>query len=135
MMMTQELNRMWKKQLVGMGESAIPRLETAWEATVDEIVQQRIEDIIQLIQHNKTLDELIAWKELGGNSLLQGWYLISKFQYPDLTFDSFKNAINRLTSKIWLETPRGANVPERLRVINRLLYRQENFRGKSTQSF
>ena len=124
-----------EQQLVGMGESVIPRLETAWESAGDEVVQQRIEDIIQLIQRNHTLDELRAWKERGGDSLLQGWYLISKFQFPELPYDTFKNAINRLTSKIWLETPRGANVPERLRVINRVLYRQENFRGNRRSPF
>jgi len=118
-----------KDKLISMGEDAIPELERAWEANQDEFVQERIEDIIHVIQTERTVEGLKEWKEEGANSLLKGWYLVSRFQYAELDYVGFKNEINRLTNRIWLEMRTGMNLTERLMVINRMLFVHEKYRA------
>lgn len=118
-----------KDKLVSMGDEVIPRLEQAWESQKDELVQNRIEEIIHVIQTKGTIDGLKTWREQGGNSLLRGWYLVTQYQYPELDFLTFKNSINRLIHKIWLEIRTGMEIPEKLLVINRMLFSRERFRS------
>ena len=42
------------KSLVNFGPDIIPQLEKAWEFSTDEILQQRIENLIQDIQNSNT---------------------------------------------------------------------------------
>ena len=50
-------------KLLSLGEGIIPRLEAAWEEEADTDIQQRLEDIIYLIQIKGTIEELQAWME------------------------------------------------------------------------
>ncbi len=114
--------------LISLGSDAIPQLEAAWEKQTDELVQGRIEDIIDTIQTSVTLEGLEDWKSMGGGSLLRGWFLVSRFQFPELDYITYKNEINRLVNRIWLEFRSGMNLPEKLLVINRMLFVRERFK-------
>ncbi len=117
-----------KDTLISLGEGVIPKLEEAWESQGDEFVQSRIEDIIYHIQTGQVLDSIHSWKSVGGGSLLRGWYLVSRFHFPELDYLVYKNEVNRLVNRIWLEFRPGMNLPEKLLVINRMLFVQEKFR-------
>lgn len=117
-----------KSTLISLGEEVIPRLEEAWEKQPDEMVQGRIEDIIYTIQTQQALDSLRQWKSVGGGSLLRGWYLASRFHFPELDYLTYKNEVNRLVNRIWLEFRSGMNLPEKLLVINRMLFVREKYR-------
>ncbi|MEM6768209.1 MAG: transglutaminase-like domain-containing protein [Bacteroidota bacterium] len=116
-------------KLLAMGESIIPRLEAIWEESPGELVQEKIEDIIHTIQSRKTLLELKEWFLEEEPSLLQGWILVTKFQYPELDTVQIKQNISRLVHKTWLELKTGMNIPERLIVLNRMLFSKEKFRA------
>ncbi len=114
--------------LLAMGNAVIPRLEAAWELEVNETVQSRIEDIIQTIQVKQTEDELSEWKSSPHTPLLQGWYLITKYQFPEISFETYYNSVNRLIHKAWLEHTPHMNIPEKISVINRMLYHRERYK-------
>ena len=114
--------------LLSMGDSVIPRLEAAWEIEINETVQGRIEDIIQTIQTQQTEDELREWKNSPHTPLLQGWYLVTKYQFPEISFETHYNSVNRLIHKAWLEHTPHMNIPEKISVINRLLYQRERYK-------
>ncbi|MEO0896314.1 MAG: transglutaminase-like domain-containing protein [Bacteroidota bacterium] len=118
-----------RNKLIELGQEVIPELEQAWESQKDEYVQGRIEDIIHSIQSRDTIFELREWQMAGGGNLLKGWYLVSRYQYPELDFEPYKNQINRLVNRIWLEMRSGMTLPERLKVVNRMLFTREKFRA------
>jgi len=117
-----------EQTLLSMGGSVIPRLEEAWEKEDNEWVQTRIEDIIQTIQNQQTETELLEWKSSPHTPLLEGWFLVSKYQFPDITYETYYNAINRLIHKAWLEHSPHMNIPEKITVINRMLFQRERYR-------
>ncbi|MEM8901782.1 MAG: transglutaminase-like domain-containing protein [Bacteroidota bacterium] len=116
-------------KLLAMGESVIPRLEAIWEESPGELVQEKIEDIIHTIQSRKTLLKLKEWFMEEEPDLLQGWILVTQFQYPELDVVQIKQDISRLVHKTWLELKTGMNIPERLIVLNKMIFSKEKFRA------
>jgi regulator of sirC expression with transglutaminase-like and TPR domain len=117
-----------ESRLLALGGKGISRLEEAWADVKDENIQNRLEDIIHLIQSRETAARLQAWQESEEEDLLQGWFLLSRYLYPNLEFAPLNNRINRLVNRIWLELRRDMTVAEKLMVINRMLFSKENFR-------
>ncbi|MEM7656803.1 MAG: transglutaminase family protein [Bacteroidota bacterium] len=118
-----------QEKLLSLGQEGIPRLETAWEQSSNEVISSRIEDLIHRIQTKDTINDLKRWREHGGGSLFKGWFLISQFRYPGMDLMQYKNEINRLVHRIWLETRAGMDLGDKLKVINRMLFGRESYRG------
>lgn len=118
-----------EKHLLSIGEGIVPRLEEAWENEVKENIQDKISAIIQRIQVQSTADELVEWKNGGCRDLLMGWFIISKFQYPNIEYSRFRNQINRMVNMIWLEMYSGTNYADRILAINRILFDIDQYKS------
>lgn len=121
----------WSR-LAEMGREGLGRLEKAWEGASDPALQKRLEETIHQLQLQEVGEDLLAWRKGGGNDLLQGWFLVTKFQYPDLDLDKFKNEVNRLVNKTWLELNPSMEPLEQLQVLNHILFRMEGYGPNNT---
>jgi hypothetical protein len=90
-------------KLFSLGVEGIPLLESAWETSENQLIQKRLEDLINKIQFSNVKDRLIKWIAKGSEDLLEGALIISKFQYPEL--DEFKvtQKIDSISKTIWIE--------------------------------
>ena len=118
-----------EQKLFSLGEMVIPTLEKAWEQEGNEQLQNRIADVIHVIQRQHTITDLKEWKVSKSNDLLKGWYLVTQYQFPELDFGIYKRMVNRLVNKIWLELRGGMSVRDKFRIINRMLFERERFKG------
>lgn len=118
-----------EEELFGLGPKGIEKLEAAWESVGDAIVQARIEELISRIQITHFSGQLLQWRLAGGESLLEGWLLLTQLQYPMLNVQKYRNEIQRLVSKIWLQLDSRMNELERLITINKQLYSVEKYAG------
>lgn len=121
-----------RERILSMGEEVIPALENVWENTFNNILQTRIEDIIQTIQFNNVLEELKLWADTGGVDLLTGTMLVSKYQYPDLDEEHVRKQIELIRRDVWLELNSNLTAYEKVRVINHILFDVYNFTGNTT---
>ena len=71
-------------RLMEMGAEVIPILEGAWEDSENEIIQTRIENIIQKINYDDVCRKLVNWARLGGQNLLNGGLLRAQYQFPEM---------------------------------------------------
>ncbi|MFK7973110.1 MAG: transglutaminase family protein [Bacteroidia bacterium] len=117
-----------EEALLNMGVSAVPRLETAWSEVKDEVIQQRLEDIIRLLQSNETLEAIAGWKQAGAKDLLYGWYLITRFRFSNIDYTPMRNRINRLVNRAWLELNSDMELAEKCMVLNKLIFKKEGFK-------
>jgi regulator of sirC expression with transglutaminase-like and TPR domain len=117
-----------EEALLSMGSTAVPKLEAAWSDMKDEVIQRRLEDIIRLIQGNETLEALASWRNDNAKDFLYGWYLITRYRFPNLDYTPIRNRINRLVNRTFLELKSGMDLPEKCMVINRMLFQTEGFR-------
>lgn len=122
-------------QLISMGREVIPRLEEAWETETYPEVQQKLEDIIHLIQSQDTIQGLKEWREAGGKDLLEGWMLVTKFQYPEIDRSVFDREFSRLSHKIWLEFRSSMQIADKLSKVNQILFETERFKANRRSPF
>lgn len=121
-----------KEKILYYGIDAIPLLEDAWDNSFDNNIQSRIEEIIHSIQLSNLKNALVNWKKNNRLNLLEGFYLVSKYQYPDLNFDNLKEQVERIEKDIWLELNSNLTALEKIKVINHILFDINRFAGNKT---
>lgn len=118
-----------KGELLDIGHQVVPLLEDAWDLSYDVTFQNRVEDIIHQIHFELVKDEIIKWKDNPERSLLYGAYLIAKYQYPEITYDSIESFVAQLTQDIWIEMNPNLTAMEKVRVINEIFFNVHGFSG------
>ena len=121
-----------KEKILYYGIDAIPFLEDAWDNSFDNNIQSRIEEIIHSIQLNNLKNALVNWKENNRLDLLEGFYLVSRYQYPDLNYDNMKDQVARIEKDIWLELNSNLTALEKVKVINHVLFDINRFAGNKS---
>ena len=123
----------WDK-LIKLGVEGVDRLEAEWEIQEDPVIQRKIEDLIQHINLDDITEEIRNWRLDGGRDLLEGWLLITKFRYPELELQKYKDEINRLVNKTWLDINQGMDDVSRLKILNHILFVMEGFSGNRSET-
>lgn len=118
-----------RKKILYYGIDAVPLLEHAWDNSFDNIIQERIEDIIHNIQLTNLQAELSSWKIKNHLDLFKGFFLVSKYQYPDLSETEVKEKIERIEKDIWLELNTNLTALEKIKVINHIFFDIHRFSG------
>jgi regulator of sirC expression with transglutaminase-like and TPR domain len=121
-----------RHKLLFYGMDAVPVLENAWDNSFDNLIQDRIEEIIHDIQQNQLLSELKDWAKNFHYDLLKGFYLVSKYQYPDLDYKSLEDKVEIIKRDIWLELNSGLTALEKVKVINHIFFEVHGFKGNKT---
>ncbi len=111
-----------EQNLLKMGIGVIPQLESAWESSLNELLHQRIESVIQKIQFTNTKDNLVSWNENGCKNIIEGAFWIAKYQYPDLSLEDVLNQIDKIATDIIDEMPDETTNLAKIHVINHILY-------------
>lgn len=121
--------------LLDKGIDIVPDLERAWENSPESSVQERIESIIHKIQLNHIHKSLTLWITNGAADLLEGAYIIARYQYPDLGFYEIVNAIEKIRHDIWLEINDNLTALEKVRVINHILFDVHKFTANNSNYY
>ena len=115
---------MVEQELLKESDDIIPELEKKWEISLDGNCQERIENIIQHLQFKETSRLLNEWIKTGntGQSLLSGFLIIDRFQYPDVNALSIGVKLENIRKKIWLELNNSLTLLEKTTIINHFLF-------------
>ena len=121
-----------REKVLVYGLEAIPYLENAWDNSFNNSIQQRVEEIIHSIQVADLKQELKNWKEHDRINLLKGFYLITKFQYPDLNIAVIEEKIEKIKKDIWLELNSNLTALEKVKVLNHIIFDVYKFSGNKS---
>ena len=122
-----------RDELVALGIAVIPALEDVWERSrFGMIFQDRIEDIIHLIQFEQVKVSLSAWARNGANDLLEGLLLVNRYQYPELEEEKVRENLENIKKAIWLELNPNLTAFEKIKVFNHILYEEYGFTGNKS---
>ncbi len=114
-------------RLIELGEEVVPPLEKRWELTLKPELQVRIENVIREIQFNSLKRGMDSWKSGGGTNLLFGAYLVARFHYPELQYETLNEKIEKIKKDIWLELNNNLTALEKVKVMNYFLYDIHHF--------
>jgi regulator of sirC expression with transglutaminase-like and TPR domain len=117
-------------RIIELGDSIVPELERAWEIEdFGDLFRNRIEDMLQTIHFATVTNRLKTWKEGGGQDLLEGTLIVSRYRYPDLDERKVKNRLSIIRRDIQSELHDGLTAYEKVRVFNSVFYGSRKFRG------
>jgi len=120
-----------QQRLMELGSEAISPLESAWEQSLDSVLQERIEQIVHHIQFNEVKQDLQLWYHGGAFDLLQGVLIINRYQYPDLDEQAVVNQLEEIKREIWLGLYDEMSALEKIKYFNHVFYQQFGFRGNT----
>jgi len=82
----------------------------------------RIESLLNELHFSKVLSELSEWCVSSEKNLIHGLYIITSYQFPDLTLKQFQNQIANLQRRIWLEVNRRMTAFEIVEKMNTMWF-------------
>jgi regulator of sirC expression with transglutaminase-like and TPR domain len=120
-----------QEKLLEYGNDAIAHLETAWEKSLDTMMQERIENIVHTIQFTNVKQDLNLWYQSGAFDLLQGALIINRYQFPDLDEQAIVNQIEAIKREVWVGLQYEMSSIEKIKLINHVFYSQFGFSGNT----
>ncbi|WNB18801.1 transglutaminase-like domain-containing protein [Marivirga arenosa] len=130
----QEISSHVEGKIMSLGSDIIPYLEEQWENSFDPNVQRKIEDMIHNLQFSQLKEKLRDWKEGGAESLLEGMWLISLYQYPDTDLNELNKEVEQIYYDIWVELKEDLHPYDQVKIINSALFSKLKFRA-NTKNF
>jgi regulator of sirC expression with transglutaminase-like and TPR domain len=129
-----EVNQTVTRNLMDQGSDILPDLEAAWEESIDSEYQDRIISLMQEIQMQSTHTLLKEWISTGASDLLQGAYIIARYQYPDLQLQDVEKPLDKIIRDVWLELNNNLTALEKIRILNHILFEVNGFK-RNTKNF
>ncbi len=114
--------RLIRSRILAYGTEALPLLEGLLDQHFDEMLQERIMNLVQEIQLKEVYDGLKKWSETESQNLLKGFFLVSRFQYPNLNYKEMHARLDLVIRDIWLEMNDELTALEKVKVINHVLF-------------
>jgi len=113
--------------LLKQGQNIVPDLEKAWESTMDEKLQLRLENLIQEIQFNVVKDNLKRWINTGSEYILEGACCIAKSQFPELSMIKMNDQIEAIRKDVWIELNNNLTALEKVKILNYIMFDLHKF--------
>ncbi len=110
-----------------IGPTASEMLENAWSLSLDESYQKRVEYILDDISKNHAVELSKKWQLKNPDNLLEGYLIFTLYQYPNLNKEELMNQLENLKISIWIELNDNLTALEKIRVINHILFRVQQF--------
>ena len=118
-------------KLIQIGIDAIPYLESSWEENkYTGLFQERIETLIDTIQFNQIIADLSGWNNSEKN-ILDGWILLTKWQFPGINESIIKEKIEEIKNDIWIEIKGKQTAQEKILTFNKVFYTNYKFQGNT----
>lgn len=109
-------------KILHYGSDIIPNLESLWEETPDESVQERLELLIHRVHYQNLQADFKQWKEQKNPDLLLGALFAARYQFPGLSMTAVFNEIEKIKRNIWLELNNYLTPLEQVNVLNSMIY-------------
>jgi hypothetical protein len=116
------------EELLKADISIVDHLEHLWETSLDELVQNRIEFIIQQIQFNDAKLKIKNWANQETIDLFEGFFLITRNQFPELKLKSIQIQLDGIRKDIWLEFRNSLTSLEKITILNHIFFDHYHFK-------
>ena len=123
-----------ESKIMSLGTHIIPYLEFEWENSFNPVLQKRIEELVHTLQYELLKERMLAWKEGGGEDLLEGIWLVNTYHYPDLEFEDLKKELEQIYYETWLEFKSDIHPVDQVKILNSVLFSKLKF-SSNTKNF
>lgn len=117
-----------QQELIKENIDIVDSLEHFWETSLDELVQKRIEFIIQGIQLHDTKERIKHWANQKTFDLFEGFFLISRYHFPEIKLKSVQMQLDKIRKDIWLEFRNSLTSLEKITILNHIIFEDYKFK-------
>ena len=114
------------ERILSLGTEIIPSLEEIWLDAENEMVQQRIESLIQKVSLVDIREKFSVWETQSSSSLFEAMILLNKYVQPNLNEEKLKNTLKSIHRSCWLELNNYLTPLEEIHIINSIMYSMYN---------
>jgi regulator of sirC expression with transglutaminase-like and TPR domain len=122
-------------ELLSKGLNIIPELEKAWELSVDEATQERLENVIHFIQFSHTQSKISKWISTGAVNLLEGTSYIAQMQYPGVDYGILQKEVKKISNDVYLSSGSHLTAHEKVKLLNYVFYELNHFTRNTTNFY
>jgi regulator of sirC expression with transglutaminase-like and TPR domain len=120
-----------QEKLIQSGKEIVLLLEKYWEENkYNTLFLERIETLIDIIQFNEIIEELKKWVSTE-NKILDGWIILTKWQFPGINKSQIKEKIEEIKNDIWIEIKEKKTAQEIILTFNKVFYTHYKFKGNT----
>ena len=130
-----EIRHQIENHLILLGETIIPHLDEANDAKFDPEFHLKIEFLKQRINFNATKVKIQEWEEGGCKDLLEGMWLICKYEYPETDLQYLREKIAEIYCAVFLEFNDQLTALEQIKVLNFVFFNVFKFSGNTAQFY
>lgn len=130
-----EIREQVENHLVLLGETVIPHLEEANDGKLDPEFHLKIEVLKHRINFNTVKDKMKSWNQSGCKDLLEGMWLICKYEHPELDIQVLRDKIAEIYCAVFLELNENLTALEQIKVLNFIFFNVFKFTGNTTQFY
>ncbi|MEA3449313.1 MAG: transglutaminase family protein [Bacteroidota bacterium] len=110
-------------KIMHTGIEAIPFLEARYGLDNNPLMNERLEILMENLRNRSFIDEFQRWWDNEEQDvLLKGLFYVNSLYYPDTSLEDFKEKIEIVTGKIWLELSENLTGFETIKIINRNVF-------------
>ena len=122
------------EKLLDAGEDILPLLEARYGIDDNPLMNERIEKLMEDLRNKNFFTDFRSWwQDDDKGQLLHGLFYVNSLYYPDTDFYEFKEKMERLRRKIWLEMKENQTGFEAIKVLNRYIYIISGFGVQSSK--
>ncbi len=128
----EDIFEMVQAKIFSVGASLIPYLEEEWAKQLNPEVQKRIENLVHDLQIRRLHSRLVAWRDSGATDLLEGMWIITSYQYPEVQLGDLRMKLDRLYYDIWVEFQAGDLHPfDQIKTMNFAIFQKMKYRANT----
>lgn len=115
-------------KLMSYGKEVIPLLEEMWNPDLNEQQSAKLDELIHGIQFYSLIADIKSWRTNESHDLLKGYFLVSKYFYPELDFSDITKKIDKLVKKVWIELNYNQTPFEQVQIFNQVFFNHIGFK-------
>ena len=123
-----------EEKIISYGNTIIPYLEHEWENSFNPGVQRRIEELIHTLQTDALKNRLRTWYQQENPDLLEGMWLVSTYQYPDINLATIREQLEQIYYEAWLEHKADGHPFDQIKILNSVIFSKLKF-SANTKNF
>jgi regulator of sirC expression with transglutaminase-like and TPR domain len=119
-----------REKITEYGLHAIPYIEKVWNlSTTSDHLRSYLEQIHHQIHFRNVKELLLDWSLEKEPNLMEGFILVSMYEYPDISAEYIKKYLEKIKQDIWLELNPNLTAFEQIKVFNKVFFEIYGFRG------
>jgi hypothetical protein len=122
-------------RLVEEGAAIIPSLERELGLSVNDLQQERIQNILGYLQSMVAKQALENWLIRPYHNLLEGAFCLAKQNYPKLCLKEMQEAVDEIVKDIMINLQDNMSIEEKIKTLNFFFFQYHHFHLPDTENF